>query len=70
MFFSSRVDLNLIQMCLTAFPPYSIYFCFILIMAKQGTKGDQKNNPVSLKDMKSITKSLYSMPSQKTATTC
>ena len=39
-------------------------------MAKLGAKGDQKNNPVSLKKKKSITKSLHSTPSQKTATTC
>ena len=34
-------------------------------MAKLGAKGDQKKNPGSLKEMKSITKSLHSTPQPK-----
>ena len=34
-------------------------------MAKLGAKGEQKNNPVSLKEMKTITKSLHSTPQPK-----
>ena len=34
-------------------------------MAKLGAKLEQQNNPISLKEMKSITKSLHSMPQPK-----